>query len=274
MRRNILFAAIFLTGLFFLTGCDDKDHIMNFDNTPPAVPTGVQTSNGDGNVYITWEPNRDKDIAGYNVYYSNSYDGKYKLIGSTETTGFYDNNLTNGQKYYYAVTAYDYNDNESALSREDVYGIGRPQRTDQKVYEYKRFPSSGGYSCATFSVVTYNSNASDFYYEVDSLGYAKLNVFTDSDIADMGATNSIYDITAAPTSGWSPTYQTSCVPGHTYVIRTMDMHFAKIRVKDITRDRVNFDVAYQTIAYEEALSPGQKPGPRYSFPAASNRIAQ
>lgn len=135
MKRRILAAAI-IAGMFFFTGCDEHDRYIDtvsYDYTPPAIPTGVQTSNGDENVYISWLSNSEKDLAGYNVYYSTSYDGRYTLLGSTDRTYFYDNNLTNGNKYYYAVTAYDYDNNESELSREDVYGIGRPQKADRSI---------------------------------------------------------------------------------------------------------------------------------------------
>lgn len=37
---------------------------------------------GDGLVEITWENNTERDVAGYNIYFSYDYWGEYELIGS------------------------------------------------------------------------------------------------------------------------------------------------------------------------------------------------
>jgi hypothetical protein len=69
----------------------------------------------------------------------------------------------------------------------------------------------------------------------------------------MGRTNNIYDISYAPTTGWVP-LQTGdnikyveATVGHTYIIWTVDNHFAKIRIKSITNGRMMFDWAYQLV---------------------------
>jgi hypothetical protein len=63
----------------------------------------------------------------------------------------------------------------------------------------------------------------------------------------MGPTNDIYDIPFAPNTGWSSTSDEIAKVGHTYVIWTWDNHFAKIRVKAITGERIVFDWAYQLL---------------------------
>ena len=50
----------------------------------------------------------------------------------------------------------------------------------------------------------------------------------------------------APINGWSTAKEEIAKVGHTYVIWTWDNHFAKIRVSNITADRVVFDWAFPT----------------------------
>ena len=92
----------------------------------------------------------------------------------------------------------------------------------------------------------YDSLDVDFFFE-NYQGTFYLDVWDDTDIQDMGPTNDIYDIPFAPTSGWSTTKDAIATVGHTYVIWTWDNHFAKIRISNITNDRVVFDWAYQLV---------------------------
>ncbi|MCS7053818.1 MAG: hypothetical protein NZM09_08790 [Ignavibacterium sp.] len=222
------------------------------DETPPAPPKGVRVINGDKKAEITWRRNSENDVAGYNVYYSYSYDGKYTLIGSTTSNSFIDAGIRNGIKYYYAVTAYDYNDNESDLSEDVVYAVPRPEGFNQSIFDFRRFPNSSGYSFSKYSVVKYDSDDADFFFE-NYQGTYYLVVYDDTDIIDMGPTVDIYDIQFAPDSGWSPTKDEIAKVGHTYVIWTWNNHFAKIRVKNITPERIVFDWAYQTVKGERML---------------------
>ena len=255
MLQRLVLTVVFISSLL-LVGCDENSMLSNYDNRPPAVPSGVATSNGDGYVYISWSANRETDLAGYNVYYSTSYDGKYTLIGSTASTRYTDREVTNGDKYYYAIAAYDYNGNESELSYENVYGVARPEGYNESVFDYHRFPSNAGYDFSTYSVVAYNNTGCDFFFDKDtSMNQYYLDVYKDSDIKDMGTTSDISDITFAPAAGWSSSKDAVCIVGHTYVIWTNDNHFAKIRIKSMTADRIVFDWAYQNRPGEEMLKP-------------------
>jgi hypothetical protein len=80
----------------------------------------------------------------------------------------------------------------------------------------------------------------------------------------MGTTSDIYDIDYAPLSGWSHTKDVIAVPGHTYVVWTWDNHFAKIRVKYITNERVVFDWAYQLVEGNPQLKAKSVPSERNS----------
>lgn len=242
----IISVLLFLT--FGITSCDESYMNDYYDNIPPSPPTGVQVLNGDNRVDLSWNDNRERDIAGYNVYYSGSYDGKYELIGTTQNNYFIDDGARNGILNYYAVTAYDYNNNESELSPDVAYATPRPEGFNQSIFDYRRFPDNSGYSFTTYSNVAFDDtiNTPDFFFEIFE-GTPYIDVYDDTDIKDMGLTTDIYDIAFAPENGWSPNHDAVAIEGHTYVIWTFDNHFAKVRVKTITRDRIVFDWAFQLV---------------------------
>ncbi len=246
-----------LSAALVLAGCNINDPENYYDYNPPAEPTGIVVINGDYRVDLYWNDNRESDLAGYNIYYSYEYDGRYELIGSTESNYFIDRDVDNGVTYYYAVTAYDYNGNESELSFDVIYATPRPEGFNQSIFDFRRFPNNSGYGFSEYQVFAYDDIESDVFFEKYE-GQFYLNVWDDSDIRDMGYTNDIYDIPYAPVDGWAPDKYEVATIGHTYVIWTWDNHFAKIRVKSITNDRVVFDWAYQLVEGEPQLKPKSK----------------
>jgi hypothetical protein len=234
------------------------DNSLNLGNLiiplPPAIPTGIQVINGDNKVDLTWIKNHESDLVVYNIYYSTSYNGKYYLIGSSATSYYVDNDASNGVLNYYAVTAYNESGIESDLSKDVAYATPRPEGFNQAIYDYRKFPDTSGYSFSTYSVVAWDSLSTDFFFE-NYNGKFYLDVWTDTDILDAGPTNDIYDVPFAPTTGWSPTKDTVAIIGHTYVIWTWDNHYAKIRVKNITDERIVFDWAYQLVSGNTQLKP-------------------
>lgn len=67
----------------------------------PAAPTGLAAQPGNGQIALSWSPNSEANLAGYNVYR-----GGTKLNTSLVTTPAYTNaGLTNGTSYSYQVTA-------------------------------------------------------------------------------------------------------------------------------------------------------------------------
>jgi hypothetical protein len=226
-----------------LSGCIDG--INHPDMTPPRPPTGLSTATGDNFIELFWKRNPENDVAGYNVFVSSSYDGRYELIGSSETSYFLDKDAVNGNIYYYAVTAYDYEGNESDLSKDVAYDIPRPEGYDVQLSDYHLSPATGGYDFSSYAVVRYDNDNADMYME-NYNGVMCMNVRTDTDIQDMGSTASILDISTAPTTGWSTTHDAVLKVGHTYVVWTWDDHFAKFRVHALSSSRMVFDWAYQT----------------------------
>ncbi len=228
--------------VLMVAGC--KEAFLEPDLIAPSSPRGLATTTGDNQIEISWLPNPEPDVAGYNVYASSSYNGKYTLIGSTKETLFIDRGISNGVTYYYAVSAYDFAGNESPFSQDVAYDTPRPEGYDVGLKDYRAYPDYAGYDFSTYSVVAYDDHLADMYFE-NFNGTLYLNVWQDSDIQDVGYTTSLYDVGDAPTSGWSPSKDARLITGHTYIIRTWDNHYAKVRVTSLSANGMYFDWAYQ-----------------------------
>ena len=84
------------------------------------LPFSIFAANG---VTVSWQANSEADLAGYKIYYGTSSRSYSVCIDVGNTTQYPINQLTVGQTYYFAVTAYDYNGNESQHSDEKSYQI-------------------------------------------------------------------------------------------------------------------------------------------------------
>jgi hypothetical protein len=86
------------------------------DKTPPAVPSGLEITQGDKGAFLTWEANAETDLAGYHVYRSDGADTGFKTPGERliQTNSFFDPSYRSG--LLYAVSAVDEFGNESARS--------------------------------------------------------------------------------------------------------------------------------------------------------------
>jgi hypothetical protein len=104
---------------------DDSSIIEAFthDVFPPATPTGLQAVfSGAGQkpfIDLTWAPNLESDLAGYNVYRHQEGTAAVKINAEpAKTPAFRDVNVELGQQYFYSVTAVDLRGNESGKSEE------------------------------------------------------------------------------------------------------------------------------------------------------------
>jgi hypothetical protein len=77
----------------------------------------IQTDN-EGNVRLIWPMDKEKDIAGYYLYYSqkSGYYLRRRDVGKTNFALF--PNLPKGEKYFFAIKAYSPSDQESEYSNE------------------------------------------------------------------------------------------------------------------------------------------------------------
>src|SRR6185369_5366766 len=70
---------------------------------PPAAPTGLAATPGDGQVSLTW--NASAGAASYTVKRSTTSGSGYTNVGTPTGTSFTNTGLTNGTKYYFVVSA-------------------------------------------------------------------------------------------------------------------------------------------------------------------------
>ncbi|MEO9851279.1 MAG: LamG-like jellyroll fold domain-containing protein [Reichenbachiella sp.] len=91
---------------------------------PPAAPTGLLVTAGNGTVSLDWANNSEPDLASYAVKRSTTSGGAYTQIATVTSSSYTDNGVTNGTTYYYVVSAIDNGSNESPNSAQ---AQGTPQ---------------------------------------------------------------------------------------------------------------------------------------------------
>lgn len=275
MVKSKLFPILVMVGLLTFVGCDDDDCIFN---PVPATPQGVFSITGDGAVYLYWYGPYETDIVEFIIWRSDEPVHNYKEIGRRAAEDnpkldliiyeYVDEgaDVRNGKTYYYAVSAVDAAGQVSELSAEEVKDTPRPEG-QVFLFDAAIEPSLSGYHFADSSTV--DSSESDVYVDRFN-GVFYLNAGNDyTDLQDMGYTESLYDIDTAMTDGWSQVGWAEIILGHTYVIWTDDLHFAKMRVESINLNSVTFMWAYQTDPDNTQFAPWtdglEKPvhGPEY-----------
>jgi hypothetical protein len=88
------------------------------DTFPPAVPTGLQAAySGEGQkpfIDLIWAPVSTSDLAGYNIYRSESNGNAVELNSElVKAPSYRDSNVASGKTYTYSVSAVDVRGNES-----------------------------------------------------------------------------------------------------------------------------------------------------------------
>jgi len=106
------------------------------DTSPPAAPSGLTATPGDGHVALDWSDNSEADLAGYRVYRDGS------KIASPTSSSYDDTGLTNGTSHSYQVSAIDKAGNESPKSAAIA-------ATPQASSSGSRYPLRGVYSRET-----------------------------------------------------------------------------------------------------------------------------
>jgi hypothetical protein len=97
--------------------------VFAHDSFPPAAPSGLEAvySAAPQNSFIdlTWTPNTEPDLSGYNVYRHTANSPPVKINSELiKTPRFPDPGIQPGMKYFYSVTAVDLRGNESGKSEE------------------------------------------------------------------------------------------------------------------------------------------------------------
>jgi predicted small lipoprotein YifL len=99
---------------------DDSEivEILAKDIFPPAPPAGLTVISGTEFIALSWEANKEPDLAGYKVWRSAAGQADFVLLKSLSATEtiYSDSLVEKNKRYHYAITALDNAGNESRRS--------------------------------------------------------------------------------------------------------------------------------------------------------------
>jgi hypothetical protein len=117
----------------FISGCSEEgtpapEPIIQ-DTTPPTAPLGIDVERRLKGVSLSWSPNMEADLAGYNIWVYNPSPGSvqaYQKLNDELITDikYACSKLPAGPDYYFRLTAVDVYGNESPMS--SVISAGVP----------------------------------------------------------------------------------------------------------------------------------------------------
>jgi hypothetical protein len=149
-----------------------------------------------GALMVSWDANSETDLSGYRLYYGTEQANYSESVDVGNVNSYAVQNLTEGQTYYFVLTAYDQAGNESAPSDEVSALISGPQTmatTDPSGVSVQWSPITGADSYHIY-------RSRDPYATVDTL------VATVTD-------NSFLDDEHPKTKGYSCFYKVKAVSG-------------------------------------------------------------
>jgi len=136
---------------------------------------------------LQWNPNTDPSIAGYNVYYGSASRNYTNVINVGAVTSTTVDGLVEGQTYYFAVTAYTFDGEESDYSNEFVFLVpglltmtaGPTAASPIQI----RFPVAGGH----WYELQQSADLSNWFTVWQTTGIANVWVEFDAPISSSGA---------------------------------------------------------------------------------------
>lgn len=281
-RAPYVFAAILIASFTFVSSCEREERIVYVPrevpaDCPPSAPRGVYAVNLEGYVLICWYPNPEEDVLGYDIWKNNEFFGTYDWIGEVDREVpdpdqyCFDHDTPFNQQFYYAVSAYDVNNNMSELSYEVVTATPRPEgfvRLDSRTME----PASSGYDFSSFSDTPqpWDAAGTDIWFEGGAANMFR-TAMPRVMIQDYGYTPGFDDINRAPSEGFSPSGSVEAIQYHCYILRLGEadgVHYAKIWISSVDTTATEFWWAYQTDPENRDLSPGPDAGDAGGTPAA------
>jgi len=255
-----------------MLGCDED--VTYIDDDPPAVPTGVFTVTGDEVVSVYWNDIYELDLIGYAVYRhdgNNPVYGAYYWLGDvawdenfdeqTLLHWFDDEDVVNGETYYYAVLAFDESGNESTLSFETVVDTPRPAGYELLLYDrYGAHPDRSGFDFSRLADgrMAWDAPTADIYVAfaegVPFVIAARPDIVH---LQDYGTIPLDY-VDYAPDSGYSNAGRAELIEGHSYIVKITEdpdtnVHYAKFYVYAEEENYVDVDWAYQIDNFNREL---------------------
>ena len=88
-----------------------------------ALVFACRISKGVSSADLLWNANPDPSVVGYNLYYGGASRTYTNMVSVGNTTNATVGGLLEGKTYYFAVTAYDIDGNESDYSAEATYVV-------------------------------------------------------------------------------------------------------------------------------------------------------
>jgi hypothetical protein len=270
-KASKVLVTILIASFLFISSCAE-DQIVEVPvevpaDCPPSAPRGVYAVNLDGYVLICWYPNPEDDIVGYDIWKNDEAYGTYDWIGDVDTESpepyeyCFEYDMPNGTQSYYAVTAYDRNDQISDLSYEVISATPRPEGF-MALYDEAVHSDSCGYDFSSQSNIAQDCTLPSTDIVFDTTG--GVNTFTVNMpsvmIQDYGYTYSFDDINYAPELGWSDAGMVEVIESHCYLMRLGEadgQHYVKLWIYSVGDGAVDFWWAYQTDPYNPDLMPGQ-----------------
>lgn len=255
--HRIFAAFLLITPLFWALGCDSNNSVAP-DTEPPAIPRGVVSITGNGQVTIEWFPNGESDLAGYKIWRSGDNENFDLLTQvSSGDVRYIDRDVRNGMTYFYAISAFDHDNNESDLSPEKVSDTPRPSGNNVTLNEFTLFPERSGFdfSQPERGAIAWDSPTTDVYFGLDTVVNV-LYLYSDNltEMQDMGYHESFDALDVSPVQGFTIEF-VELLPGHVYVLYTPDGNYAKIHVVSVSDNSVTFDWAYQIDPNNPELAP-------------------
>jgi len=242
--KAVLAASLIL--MTYILGCGAEKECEITDTTPPATPRGVRTITGDGRITIEWFGSDEPDLAGYRVY--RSEDGvHFDLIAeirSPQNTRYVDEDVQNGRTYYYAVSSFDFEGNESDLSPEEVWDTPRPEgRVTLEEYEISPDYSGFDFSKPEQGPIPFDTPSTDIYFDADDGVFYFLSD-NGTLMQDVGYHASLDEVDIAPEAGYVGDI-IEVIQGHVYVFYTPEGNYAKARIVRVSNAAVTFEWAVQ-----------------------------
>ena len=240
-----------------LQGCSvESGDVIVMDDMPPAAPRGVRSVTGDGQVLIEWYPNQETDLKGYVIYRSLDELEDYTEIDTVGAirSSYVDDEVRNGTTYYYAVSAFDSDGNESDLSPEIVDDTPRPDGGNIRLEDYILDPDFSGFdfSSTEKGAQPYDLRGVDIYFGVDTkVKVPYIYSDNDTEMQDLGYTDSMDDVDVSPTQGFTVKFVEAII-GHTYALLTPNGNYAKVRVTHLKMDLTDDDVREAWMVFEWA----------------------
>ena len=248
-----------------VAGCCDECDAPVVVEYPPAAPTGLYSITGDTWVEIHWNANTEPDLAGYDIFWSDSESGSFEYLVSVprHQTYFVDEPLENGMTYFYKIRAYDTIERVSEFSA-IIFDTPRPAGVGLVLYDYLgQKADESGYDFSAYHVQPANLSATDVYFGspngVPTLFGKGSSVGDGVDVQDYGFIDlDFVDWAPEIYDGWSPSKRVEMIPGHSYVVQitgSIYYSYAKVYCQTVTEDFVVLDWAYQAVEGNPELAP-------------------